>query len=277
MSTILVNPFMKTLKKDNLINSLILHREQWDIISTRYDNNVEENHDPIISSYLRKENEIVCDLCKKTSDKYKNLCIIEIGTGTGRAIFSIYEKLQDKSIKFFGIDISESMISKANKKKLKYGYTDNIFFINMDCAGSDLLKQFNDQRIKIVMCLYNTIGIIEPIKRQKLIENMLCLAKNGLVIVSASNGDDFGFVAPHLYIPMKKMVGQIDVDSFDERNRVFRNRLGYRSQWFTKEELYEMIKVNICPYPINVEVNGQTHIFGHVFVNNKVNSSRFFY
>ena len=73
---------------------------------------------------------------------------------------------------------------------------------------------------------------------------MLKLAgKNGLAIISAFNGDDFGFAAPTLYMPMKKMIKQIDEDSFDETNRVFQNKLGYHSQWFTKNEITELLAV----------------------------------
>ena len=118
------------------------------------------------------------------------------------------------------------------------------------------------------MCLYNTFGVIPPEKRDVFVDNLYRLAgKSGLVIISTFNGDDFGFAAPKLYIPMKKMVKQIDDDSFDENNRVFQNKLGYRSQWFTKEEMSILLKSKVRPFPIDVSVNGKSHTLGNVFVN----------
>ena len=121
------------------------------------------------------------------------------------------------------------------------------------------------------MCLYNTLGVIPSNKRQMFVENMKNIAGNdGLTIISAFNGDEFGFVAPKLYTPMMPMIRQIDENSFDEKNKIFQNSLGFRSQWFTKNELKSIINSNIEPIPINVKVDGVSYIFGNVFVDRKI-------
>ena len=121
------------------------------------------------------------------------------------------------------------------------------------------------------MCSYNTLGVVPSDKRQKFIDNMKIIAgKNGLVVLTMFNGDDFGFVAPKLYHSMIPMIKQIDGDSFDEENRVFHNSLGFRSQWFTKNEIKSMLNTNIDPNPIDVVVDDKSFTFGNVFVNRKI-------
>ena len=94
--------------------------------------------------------------------------------------------------------------------------------------------------------------------------------KDGLAIVSAFNGDDFAFAAPRMYLPMKNMVRQIDDDSFDEEKLAFKNGLGYYSQWFTQDEMLELMNSDAQPVPIDVILNNNAHTFGHVFSNRAV-------
>jgi hypothetical protein len=94
--------------------------------------------------------------------------------------------------------------------------------------------------------------------------------EKGLTIITAFNGDNFGFVAPKLYNPMMPMIKQIDQNSFDEKNRMFQNGLGFRSQWFTKNELKTMLDTNVKPIPIDIIINDVSHTFGNVFVDRNI-------
>ena len=112
------------------------------------------------------------------------------------------------------------------------------------------------------------MGVVSDDKRQLFIDNMIKIAgTDGLVILTAFNGDNFGFVAPKLYAPMLPMIKQIDEDSFDEENRVFHNSLGFRSQWFTKNQLKSFLHTDVEPMPIKVEMDGDSHTLGNVYVN----------
>ena len=122
-----------------------------------------------------------------------------------------------------------------------------------------------------MMCSYNTLGVVPSEKRQKFIDNMKIIAgKNGLVVLTMFNGDDFGFVAPKLYQSMIQMIKQIDDDSFDEENRVFRNSLGFRSQWFTQNEIKSILNTTIDPNPIDIVVDGECFTFGNVYVDRNI-------
>ena len=118
------------------------------------------------------------------------------------------------------------------------------------------------------MCTYNTLGVVPSDKRQSFIDNMKIIAgKNGMVILTMFNGDDFGFVAPKMYHSMIPMIKKIDDDSFDEENRVFHNSLGFRSQWFTKNEINSLLDSTLGPFPINVIIGDTPKTFGNVFVH----------
>ena len=240
----------------------------WDGMAIDYDNSVENNQDPIIVNYLKKEIDILTNLCKKVYDSNKNSSIIDMGVGTGRVIFALDERLQESATKFYGVEVSEPMLEYAKQKNNNHEGISKIEFLKYDLTDPNLSDYFNKDETNIVMCLYNTLGVIPSEKRQQFIDNMRCIAgEKGLTILTAFNGDEFDFIAPKLYNPMMPMIKQIDENSFDVKNKVFQNGLGFRSQWFTKEELKSMLQSNVDPIPIEVTTNDTTHTFGNVFVD----------
>ena len=242
----------------------------WDDMAADYDKSVEDNQNPIIINYLRNEIEILGSLCKNISESNKNCSIIDMGAGTGRVIFALDENLQKDSVQFYGVEVSEPMLIRANQKNQNHKGTSNIKFLKYDLTDPHLLNYFESDETKIVMCLYNTLGVVPSHKRQNFVDNMISIAgDNGLAVITAFNGDDFGFVAPRLYNPMMPMIKQIDENSFDTENRIFQNGLGFRSQWFTKNELKSMLHSNVEPIPIDVVIDGKSYTFGNVFLNRK--------
>jgi len=243
----------------------------WDNLAIDYDKSVEDNQTPIITNYLKKEIEILTSLCKTICSSVNNCSIIDMGAGTGRVIFALDKNLQSNSIKFFGVEVSEPMLNRANRKHQNHNGTSNIKFLKHNLTEPNLSEYFESGETNIVMCLYNTLGVIPSEKRQRFVDNMRCIAgDDGLTIITAFNGDDFGFVAPKIYHPMMPMIRKIDHNSFDLKNKIFQNSLGFRSQWFSQNELKSMLRTNIVPIPIDVEINGEMHTFGNVFVDRKI-------
>ena len=245
----------------------------WDDMASDYDKSVESNQDPTIVRYLDREIEILSNLCRNICQSNKNCSIIDMGAGTGRAIFALDKMLEKDSVEFVGVEVSKPMIRRANQKKENHSRNpNNIKFLQLDLTDPNLSDHFNSERTNIVMCLYNTLGVIPSEKRQSFVDNMRKIAgTEGLVIITAFNGDDFGFVAPRLYRPMMPMIRKIDDDSFDEENRVFHNSLGFRSQWFTKTQLKSILhSKNVRPIPIEVKVEDKIQTFGNVFPSKEV-------
>lgn len=243
----------------------------WDCMASDYDKSVEDNQDPVIAKYLKREIEILSNLCENICKPNKNYSIIDMGAGTGRVIFALDGKLQKKSILYYGVEISDPMINRANQKNQNCKGNSNIKFLKHDLTDANLCDYFNLDTVNIVMCLYNTLGVIPADKRQLFVDNMIKIAEeDGVAIITAFNGDDFGFVAPRIYNPMMPMIRQIEKNSFDEKNRVFQNSLGFRSQWFTKAQLKSILHSDIEPIPIEVMIDDKSCIFGNVFVNRKI-------
>ena len=241
----------------------------WDDMSSEYDNCVEKNPNSVISYYISEEIKITANLCKKVVKPEKKYTIIDMGSGTGRVLFSLYKIFGD-SVSYIGLDSSEPMIEISNQKQANLNIN-NTAFLNYDTTNPSIDELFDDESTKITMCMYNTVGVIPPSKRCQFFDNMKRLAgKEGLALVSAFNGDDFAFAAPKLYHPMKGMVKRIDEDSFDEKRLAFRNSLGYYSQWFTKPQLNNFLDSEIEPIPINVSVNNTVHTLGHVFTDRQI-------
>ena len=245
----------------------------WDDMASDYDKSVESNQDPIIIRYLDREIEILSNLCRNICQSSKNCSIIDMGAGTGRAIFALDKILQKDSVEFVGVEVSKPMIRRANQKKKNHGQNpNNIKFLQLDLTDPNLPDHFNSERTNIVMCLYNTLGVIPDEKRQSFVDNMRKIAgKEGLAIITAFNGDDFGFVAPILYRPMIPMIRKIDDDSFDEKNQVFHNSLGFRSQWFTKTQIKSILhSENVRSISIEVKVEGKIQTLGNVFPSQEI-------
>ncbi len=239
--------------------------DAWNDMSSEYDNCVENNPHHVISNFIEEEITIIANLCKKIIKPDKKYTIIDMGSGTGRVLFSLKKRLDD-SVSFYGIDASEPMIQLSKQKQSKLNLK-NISFLHHDVTDPKI-DEFFDDSTKIPMCVYNTIGVIPHQKRQQFFDNMLRLAgQDGFTLISAFNGDDFAFAAPQIYNPMKSMVKRIDEDSFDEQKLAFRNSLGYYSQWFTKNQIKDLLKSTADPIPIQVPINNKAQILGHVFVD----------
>ena len=246
-----------------------MYGEVWDDMSSEYDKCVEENPDSVISGFIDEEIKITANLCKKIIKPDKKYTIIDMGSGTGRILFSLYKIFGD-SISYYGLDASEQMVQLSKQKQIDLNIK-NTTFLNYDTTNPSIEELFGEESSKITMCMYNTVGVISPSKREQFFDNMKKLAgEEGLALVSAFNGDDFAYAAPKMYHPMKSMVKQIDEDSFDEKKLAFRNSLGYYSQWFTKNQLNRFLGSEAEPIPINVPVKNKIQTFGHVFTDRLV-------
>jgi len=243
----------------------------WDDLAADYDKSVEDNQTPIITNYLKREIEILTSICNDITNSAKNYSIIDMGAGTGRVLFGLDKNLQNNSIKFIGVEVSGPMLNRANQKNQTHNTSSNIEFLKHDLIESNLPEYFESTENTIVMCLYNTLGVIPSDKRQMFVDNMRSIAgDDGLTIITAFNGDNFGFVAPKMYNAMMPMIKQIDNNSFDEQNRIFQNNLGFRSQWFTQTELKSLLRTEIDPIPIDVKIDEKLYTFGNVFVDRKI-------
>lgn len=240
----------------------------WNDLASDYAKSVEDNDDQTIQNYLKKEIEIISELCSKKIQDKKKFYIIDMGSGTGRVLFELNTFFKNAEISYLGIELSEPMIILSEKKKLKFSPDSNIHFLKMDLMELDSKLFEKSSPGSVVMCLYNTIGVLPDSKRPFFVEQMKKIAgPEGLVIISTFNGDDFKNIAPIMYNAMLPMIKKINSDSFDGKNRVFKNENGFRSQWFPKKQIMELLKTELEPIPIEINFDGKVKTFGYVFTN----------
>ena len=248
-----------------------MDKHLWNELASDYAKSVEDNDNQTIKNYLKKEIKIISNLCNKKIHDKKDFYIIDMGSGTGRVLFELDTLLKNNEISYLGIELSEPMIILSEKKKLKSHPESKIHFLKMDLMELDskLFEKYSPG--SVVMCLYNTIGVLSDSKRQYFVDQMKKIAgPEGLVIISTFNGDDFKNIAPIMYDAMLPMIKKINSDSFDEKNRIFKNENGFRSQWFLKKQIMELLNTKFQPIPIEINHDGTMKIFGYVFVNQKI-------
>ena len=74
----------------------------------------------------RPESELIVDCVKKIKFKNHNLSILDLGTGTGCLLVSIYLELKNKINCGFGVDICEKALKFAKKNANKFGVSKNL-------------------------------------------------------------------------------------------------------------------------------------------------------
>ena len=132
----------------------------WDNLAVDYDKSVEDNENSLIINYLKREIDILVTLCERMCRLNNNCSIIDMGAGTGRVVFALDKKLHNTNVQFYGVEISEPMLNYAHKKNLNHERFSKIDFIKSDLTNSNLYKYFNLNEINIVICSYNTLGVI---------------------------------------------------------------------------------------------------------------------
>ena len=131
----------------------------WDGMAIDYDNSVENNQDPIIVNYLKKEIDILTNLCKKVYDSNKNSSVIDMGAGTGRVIFALDERLQESAAKFYGVEVSEPMLEYAKQKNNNHEGISKIEFLKYDLTDPNLSDYFNKDETNIVTVSYTHLTL----------------------------------------------------------------------------------------------------------------------
>ena len=77
----------------------------------------------------RPESELIVDCVKKNKFKNHNLSILDLGTGTGCLLVSIFLELKNKNNFGVGVDVCEKALKVANKNANKFGVSKNLKFI----------------------------------------------------------------------------------------------------------------------------------------------------
>jgi len=233
--------------------------KNWDDLSIKYDRYVTQSKNVLLRSFIKREKRYLLSLIDENLQK-KDVIVVEIGSGTGRLLFEIAEDESKKESPYrvrylIGVDVSPMMTKMAKKKhqdfigdkELSESWENKIKFC---CENAILLNEsikqkklnFNNATI-IVVCVLNTLGIIDPNERSQVVQQMIKLVgTDGKLFISVFNAESFKKNAFVIYKPMTDMIGPIDERQiFDENSPDVKSQSGYYSHWFNETEIINLI------------------------------------
>jgi len=100
--------------------------------------------------------------------------VVDLGSSTASFLLALENSLENKNIRFIGIDNAKAMIEQAQKKAQAYG--SNIEFILDD------IFNFYLDNISVVSSFY-TLQFIRPLQREKLIKKIYQSLKSGGIFI----------------------------------------------------------------------------------------------
>jgi len=137
---------------------LVLNKQKWDKWATKLDKKGWRN------DYLRKAQHNLISLLPIK----EGVAFMDIGCGTGWAIGEAAKAVEDKGI-FYGVDLSEKMIEKANEN---YRDKTNTHFIQTNAESVPLEGDMFD----IIICTHSFHHYLHP---DKALDEMCRLLKKG--------------------------------------------------------------------------------------------------
>lgn len=266
--------------------------ERWDHIASRYTRLVTLNANKIefLDQYAERERGTVGEYFQSIADQGHELSVVEIGCGDGRALLSyVPTELARSTTYVLGIDYAPAMIAAANreldhlhaiKDRMRAdarALVDRTAFFQLNAAN--MRRHFDDGRLneleqllgavsagsqlqldasnygasrKVLCCLLNTIGVIEPYDRRvSMLESMLsCLGVEDSLIFTVFAAERFAEEAEKLYRDLQEMIdAEVDETQFDVTSATFSvdGSPGYYSHWFTEPELHRLINAAKAP------------------------------
>lgn len=145
-----------------------------------YDDFYADIYDYLVFNSLKNDYE-VGTIINKTTPTSKSI-ILDVGSGTGHHV----AKMSDNGLNVVGIDISKSMVKKAQEK-----YPELNFQVGDVLNGS----QFKDNSFTHIMCMYFTIYYLK--NKQQFFENcMEWLMPGGYLIIHLVDEHKFDPIVP---------------------------------------------------------------------------------
>lgn len=222
--------------------------ERWDHIARRYTTLVTENANKIafLDQYAGREKQMIADYLQSVAEEGREICVMEVGCGDGRALFSVVPTELARSTSYvLGVDYAPAMITAAARELSRLRalrdkmrpdarmLMENTAFFQLNAAN--MRRFFDDGRLnefeqlqqaapdactaaidhsiygasrKVFCCLLNTVGVIEPEgRRGDMLEAMLsCLGVDDSLVLTVFAAERFADEAPTLYRDLQEMI-----------------------------------------------------------------------
>ncbi|HEX3240742.1 MAG TPA: class I SAM-dependent methyltransferase [Solirubrobacterales bacterium] len=255
--------------------------ERWDRIAPRYTEFVSRNANNItfLTDFFGEEAGMIGECLSELAGADRDLSVIEVGCGDGRALSSYVPALLAQNVSYvIGLDYAPGMVRAAQaeltsrlnsaeeevlgvrelRQKTVFSHLDAFELRSVfddgrlvrpdqfEAASLEVDPVIFEESRKVFCCLLNTIGVIEPLgRRKKVVESMLsALGVEDDLIITVFSADAFAKEAQDLYRGLELMLDTKVKDiHFDFPSATFKVATppGYYSRWFEEADLRELL------------------------------------
>lgn len=190
--------------------------------------------------FYQEVQRMVIELCKEFIQPSSNM--YDLGCSTGTTIISLCREINDPSVKFIGLDNSEPMLNKVEKRiKTELKGEDRCQLIY-----ADLNSGFSFENASVITSLW-TLQFIRPLNREILLQRIYDgLNENGVFIACEKillDSSDINRIFIEMYYGMKRRQGYTEMEIQSKREALENVLIPYRDN--ENMELFRRTKFGV--------------------------------
>jgi Methyltransferase domain len=160
--------------------------------------------------------------------------LVEVGVGTGK----FAGPLTRRGLPVIGVDISPTLLAVA-----KRDYPDLLLVEGDACRLRELLLPLPEAAgRRLVACVLNSIGVVEPAVREALVVEMVRSARGGSFLLVVFSAEHFHRGVAEFYARSPQLCGPVRDGDADHLRFELRTASDYYSHWFTVAEVDELLR-----------------------------------
>lgn len=181
----------------------------------------------------------------------RKVVFVEVGCGTGAVSARLAKAMPDNHV--LGIDINEDFVRFATENVRRDDSSGRLAFKHGDCQRlleivDELMDGLEEPHVVLTFSVNNTHGVLpEDIERSINVQVEKTIQKyRGAFVVGLWNAAHFGAALQHFYLQNPDLCGELnDGDAIiDWEDTRMITSAGYRTKWFTKDEVTNKLQSN---------------------------------
>ncbi|MGV1049197.1 MAG: class I SAM-dependent methyltransferase [Solirubrobacterales bacterium] len=160
--------------------------------------------------------------------------LVEVGVGTGK----FAGPLAGRGIPVIGVDISPTLLEMARAR-----YPELLLIEGDACNLRELLAPVPSAiGRRLVACVLNSIGVVDPVVREALVKEMILSARGGSFLLAVFSAEHFHRGVSEFYAKSPELCGPVREDDADHVRYELRTASSYFSHWFTMAEVDDLLR-----------------------------------
>ena len=207
---------------------------------------VTHNPNPFFQKYQHDEANTICEMARNYQ------AIIDIGSGYGRSYEIMKNVLEERT--YIGIENNKDMYLSGVRKVLNQPRHQVIF-----CDALKLQSLFPDQRHTLLLCLQNTLGVLQG-STEKFMQmlGLMLREKTNNACISFLKKSSLAQEGVSFYESIRSITGDINYHNSELEDGIIRMNNGYSSRWYSIDEARTLFSRH---FTRKVVVNEHEHHF----------------